>query len=101
MNRKDRRRAGVAKDSKDAIVMYKEKDFEAMFEQTKQVTTRLVTRGLLAAFAISLNDEFEFSTKRVNRVLDSTRAKFADIISNHLTLDDVEDWCHEKNIVLE
>lgn len=89
------------KRKKEPSVMYKQSDFEAIFEQTKRITTKLVINGLIAVFAMSLNDENGFGTKRINAVLDSTRRKYESIATKHLSLEDIEKWCAEKNIVLE
>lgn len=101
MTRKQIRAIQEAEKKKDVAVMLKQSEVEGLIEETKRVTNQIAVNGLVAAFAMSLNDEFGFATKRIGRVLESTRKKFEAMLSDHLTHEDVMKWCHENNIEIQ
>ena len=102
MVRREKREAERLALKLDKSIMMKQSDINELILRTMEATRKEVNaeivKALVASFAMSLNDEFGFSTKRIARVLERTKKKYDDILTDHLTQEDVYQWCEENNI---
>jgi hypothetical protein len=77
-----------------------ENKLKNMLETQRIETIRDTINLIVGIMAISLNNEFGFSTKRINKLIRRMFLQLECIKSpdNELTRKDVEQWCKENDI---
>jgi hypothetical protein len=63
--------------------------------------TKDTIQVLLHAMALALNNEFDFGSTRIQRVIDRTKLQFECIHAGTITADDLMAFCKEKGIKIE
>jgi len=67
-------------------------------EAHRKVMTEETIDTILCVVAYSLNTEFGYSTKRINRLFKDSIKRFGDITAGNISLNDLKQWCVDKNI---
>jgi len=67
-------------------------------EAHRKVMTEETIDTILCVVAYSLNTEFGYSTKRINRLFKDSIKRFEDITAGDISLNDLKQWCVDKNI---
>lgn len=92
LNRKQRRKLGITE--KPATVMMKVDEVKALKINAMKITTDVI----LGSMAIALNDEYSFGTARINKLIDRISRQLECISQGHVTLQDILQWCEDKDI---
>ena len=73
-------------------------DIRKEIEKTIQATQKKTIKSMILVFAMSLNNELNFGTKLINRVIERASLQFQCIQSGELSQNDLEIWCKENDI---
>jgi hypothetical protein len=78
-----------------AIHEYKQKVYESKLKDTES-TLKLA----IGCMALSLNNEYGFGRKRTNRLISRMTKDMICIAEDHITKEDMFEWCRTKGINL-
>ena len=73
-------------------------DIRKETEKTIQETQKKTIKSMILVFVMALNNELDFGTKRINRVIERASLQFQCLESGELLESDLENWCEENNI---
>ena len=101
MNRQERRRAErEGKKTPHILTKITTDEYMKTLEERHYRATKEAVQVMTAIMAISLNNEYGFSTKRIQRLIDRMRLQFERIAEKTLEPEDLMKWCEEHNIEL-
>jgi hypothetical protein len=100
MNREQRRTNERVKTQSDVAKITLD-EYKKKIAQSRHEATKEAIKVMTAIMAISLNNEFDFGTKRIQKLIDRMSNQFACILDGTVSVEDILDWCKENNIKVE
>jgi len=100
MNRTQRRSQGAT--TKNRTYTFTEEGLQKYMmtelETIKKSATLSAIEGLMGSIIISLNNEFGFGKKRLNKFIDRLNLQYECVESGDMSLDDFNRWALDKGI---
>lgn len=100
MNRQARRNAERQGEKSTVIQQITSKQLDEAIEQIKINATFGAVKVITAIMAISLNDEYNFGTTRIQKLIERMRSQLECVQQETVDIKDIYKWCDDKAIKL-
>lgn len=100
MNRQARRNAERQGEKSTVIQQITSKQLDEAIEQIKINATFGAVKVITAIMAISLNDEYNFGTTRIQKLIERMRSQLECVQQETVDINDIYKWCDDKAIKL-
>ena len=100
MNRQQKRNRGRIQ-QKDVKYMISKNELATTTDKHMRSAMNEVTSNLIAAFLMSLSDEFGFGVHRLNRIITRTNNNMSCIRDGLVTIEDIKVWCNKKGLTYD